>query len=59
MTHQGVDVGELLGRTRSRANNAHAFTAAYRLAVDTTDDALVEAGIAWWTVLSATPPRVS
>lgn len=27
---RGVDVGELLTRTRSRAGNAHAFTAAYR-----------------------------
>jgi protein phosphatase len=105
---RGVDVDELLKRTRSRADNAHDFTAAYRqyvwpvdglqgvqvapfqllategktwterdhgwhlaiadrlvavapelirptqhLAVDTTDAASVQAGIDWWTDLTA------
>lgn len=105
---RGVDVADLLARTRSRTDNAFAFTKAYRqyvwpvealegvqlapfqvlateaktwtdkdhgwhlciadrlvavapqliretqrLAVDTTDDASVEAGIAWWTELTA------
>jgi len=105
---RGIDVGELLARTRSRADNARAFTAAYRqyvwpveglegvqvapfqllategktwtdrdhgwhlaiadrlvaiapaliretrrLAVDTTDDASVAAGVSWWTELTA------
>ena len=105
---RGVDVSDLLARTRSRADNAHAFTAAYRryvwptdgldgvqiapfqllateghtwadrdhgwhlgladrlvavapslvretrrLAVDSTDEASVSAGIDWWTSLTA------
>lgn len=105
---RGVDVGELQARSRSRAANAHAFTATYRhyvwpveglegvqvapfqllategktwadrdhgwhlaiadrlvavaptliretrrLAVDTTDESSVEAGVRWWSELTA------
>jgi protein phosphatase len=105
---RGVDVAPVLARTRSRAGNAHAFTAAYRqyvwpvdgiegvqlapfqvlatqgrtwtdrdhgwhlgvadrlvavapallrgtrrLAVDTTDESSVAAGLAWWQELTA------
>lgn len=104
---RGVDVADLLDRTRSRTDNAHAYSAAYRryvwptdgldgvqiapfqvlgtegrtysdrdhpwhlgiadrlvavapelvrvtgrLAVDTTDEASVAAGVAWWTELT-------
>ncbi|MGQ0845674.1 MAG: polynucleotide kinase-phosphatase [Sporichthyaceae bacterium] len=106
---RGVDVADLLARTRSRTDNAHAYSSAYRryvwptagldgvqiapfqvlategrtwsdhdhawhldvadrlvavapalvrptgrLAVDTTDEASVAAGVAWWTSMTGT-----